>query len=747
NASLPDVEGNSLLEAGEIYIVLNPFNLIKNDHTIERLDIEEATIRILFDEHNKSNFQNLIESTGEESENDSLSNLSLNAISLTNVRVDYINLSSGMDTRWQLEKVKGEFQLVGENYIASVEGGLSLLRFNTTDWQSDTSRDFAVDLSFRLDDNTRILTFENSSIDYSDAEFSVTGTYAYQDDPGVDIEVKGDNLTFGLVSDLLSDDYKEAIEKYKSTGTINFTSQLKGEFREGKKPALNAKLEFIDVDLKDQQYQANIEDLNAITTLQITNLADMKTGSFQVKSAQGSLQNEPFSFTMGIKDFNDPTYTGHFNATITTGWLLSAIKYPYHKSAEGNIKVDLRYSGKPGNANIFDHGNTRGIFELNDVSFNWSDTISVDRISGKILVDKYNVDIQNVVLEWLESNAVINGSIQGLGAANRKADESIVLRSNIRSGILHVEDILALIDNYSFTKSSETKNDIDLELVLSCQFDELEFRRYHGKRVTGDLMWQGSVLEVTDLNGQGMGGMVNINGLIKVIPSNKDYYIEAEAVTDGVLVDSMFYVFENFQQDWIVDNHLKGQLFAEISTSMYFDSTWRFRRKLLQAEGKLKAVEGELNNFEPIMELSSYIDDKEDNLSKLRFSDLVNYVSVRNDTVFIPEMSIHTNVRNIALGGYHTLDQHIYYQLVVPVINERVDKDEVFGAVKKSSKGVPNLLFVIKGTADDYSVNYDLKRATENVLNLLDITKIFKNKEEESIDSTFLEDEEFDWEN
>ncbi|MEN8251408.1 MAG: AsmA family protein, partial [Bacteroidota bacterium] len=89
NASLPDVEGNSLLEAGEIYIVLNPFNLIKNDHTIERLDIEEATVRILFDEHNKSNFQNLIESTGEESDKDSLSNLSLNAISLTNVRVDY----------------------------------------------------------------------------------------------------------------------------------------------------------------------------------------------------------------------------------------------------------------------------------------------------------------------------------------------------------------------------------------------------------------------------------------------------------------------------------------------------------------------------------------------------------------------------------------------------------------------------------------------------------------------------------
>jgi hypothetical protein len=85
--------------------------------------------------------------------------------------------------------------------------------------------------------------------------------------------------------------------------------------------------------------------------------------------------------------------------------------------------------------------------------------------------------------------------------------------------------------------------------------------------------------------------------------------------------------------------------------------------------------------------------------------------------------------------------------LAVPIINERVDKDEAFGAVQKSSKGSPNLLFRIKGTTADYKVNYDLLRATGNVLKLLDITKIFKKKEVEAVDSTFLDDEEFDWKN
>lgn len=747
NTNIPDIEGKTLLDASSVYIVINPFNLIQNDYTIERIDIEEATINIQFDENNVANFKHFLTQTRESDSSDSISSFSLNSVSFNNVIVEYKNLSSEISMQWKLSKISGKLQQADNNYTTSVEGELLLNNIETASWDTNTPRDLDVDLVLDIDNQGKIINLGNSVIQYENADFDISGEYTYSNESELDLNLNGENLSFTILANLLPEEYGQQLKKYHSRGSINFTSKIAGKLNNSRLPSIQSKLEFKNVDLEDQKYNADITGLNVIATLSIPNPRNLKTSKFEVVSAIGLLQNKPFDFTLDIINFVDPAYTGQISATVTTQWLLAAMEYPLKESAEGSVAIDFKTSGLFGETDLISNKVNRGIFEFNDVSFKWSDTLSINRINGRALLDQNNLEIQSIVLEWLESNAVVDGTISGLTTKTGNDLMNIEMQSNVRSGKLHIEDILAFIEDNPFSTTTGKRQKLKVELGMNCQFDNLYFRRFHGKNINGDLLWQGNVLEVVDLNGNGMGGTVNVNGLIKEIESNSDYYIEAEALTREVNVDSLFYVFENFQQDWITDKHLKGQIFSEFNTSLYFDSTWRFRSNLLKADGKLKAVNGELNDFEPIMELSAYIDDKEDSLSRLRFSDIVNHITIQNDTIYIPEMSIQTNVRNIALGGYHTLDQHIYYQLAVPVINERVDKDEAFGAIRESSKGVPNLLFVIKGTTEDYSVNYDLRRVGKNVLKLLDITKIFKKKKNEKADSTFLEDEEFDWNN
>jgi hypothetical protein len=448
--------------------------------------------------------------------------------------------------------------------------------------------------------------------------------------------------------------------------------------------------------------------------------------------------------TFALSNFAKPNYSGNLKADLKANWLLAALQFENYHTAKGELELRLKLDNKKNDNSLIEAVNLSGAIEFKNVSFGVNDTVQMHKINGFARFNPNQIQLANLHFNWLSSDLTINGNIVDREPSNATADYT--LRSDLKSSKLAIEDIVTLVSASSglFEADTTAETDVQLDLDLFASLDSLTFRRFKGAKVTGEVLYQNDVLEVLDLAGKAMGGTLKVNGKMKQMPNN-DMIIQANARTRAVFIDSLFYVFNNFTQDFIRDENLKGQVYADVDASMFFDKNWRFRRQLLTAYAKIGIAGGELNNFEPIMALSPYLDDKDDNLSHLRFSELVNNVKIKEDTVFIPEMSIRTNVRNIALGGYHTLDQHINYQLAVPVINERVDKDEAFGAVQKSSKGSPNLLFRIKGTTSDYKVNYDLLRATENVLKLLDITKIFKKKEEAEIDSSFLNDEEFDW--
>lgn len=258
---------------------------------------------------------------------------------------------------------------------------------------------------------------------------------------------------------------------------------------------------------------------------------------------------------------------------------------------------------------------------------------------------------------------------------------------------------------------------------------------------------------IEKLTSNGFGGKVAVAGSISR-QFNGDFFIMAKTQTNSIELDSLFNVFNNFQQDFITDEYLKGQLNSDIYTYMYFDKDWRFRRNLLYVEALLQIKKGELNNFEPIMALAPYLNNQEEKLSRLKFSDLNSHIDIANDTVFLSDMYVGTNVRNIKIGGYHTLDQHIDYRLSVPVINDKRDKDQEFGEVKVDKEGKLYWPFRIKGTTDDYKVNYDIGRAGSNIVKGLkrEITEfgntLTGKKKEEKKDTLLLEDDEyFEWEN
>ncbi len=741
------------LQAKRFYILLNLIQIAKGNFIIERLELVGAKITILIDEHNNSNIgeifidridqEDSLQSIGKESS----ASFNIQSILLKDIDIEYRSLFSGSSHSWTIDQAVGNLSLVDGIYKSGFKGKVIQNKVIFKTWQSRHSKDLVVDFDLSYNIANKKLEIFNSEYSLDGANFNLSGELTFVNNPKVKLKISGDKISFKHLASYFPPKFEKKFIEYKSHGSIKFKATLVGEISPSSLPELHAKLNLEKVDLTDKSNKANISDLTVEAELDFKDIGDLSSGQIKINSAKGILEEFPFSFNASVENFNRPKFNGDYTGNISTAWLLGYLDFPYSTTGQGHLAVDLGLTGEMDSSGKFTHFDLGGNIGFKDVSFQWADSITIDRIDGSVLFDGDKLSLHDLKINWLDSDLLINGSINAIQSTLDNPDINFLLRSDVRADSLAVEDIADLILFAPvFSDSTAVVANYHLDLELNGQFKALSFKKFHGSDITAIITLEDQFLEIINLNGKGLGGDMKLNGTINQMP-NKDIFISARVLTRKVFIDSLFYIFGNFQQDFITNKHLKGRLYADVMASMYFDSTWRLRKNLLEVDSRLRIVEGELNNFEPIMALSEYIDDKNDNLSNLKFSDLVNHIRIRDDTIFIPEMSIHTNVRNIALGGYHTLDQHINYQLAVPIINERVDKDEAFGAVQKSSKGSPNLLFRIKGTTTDYKVNYDLIRASGNVLKLLDITRIFKKKEDIPIDSTFLDDEVFDWDN
>ena len=246
-----------------------------------------------------------------------------------------------------------------------------------------------------------------------------------------------------------------------------------------------------------------------------------------------------------------------------------------------------------------------------------------------------------------------------------------------------------------------------------------------------------------------MGGDLSFNGIVDA-RNPKAIDVVSTFKLNGINIDSVFYIFENFGQDFIGASQLKGQAFADVTLEMTLNEKLKLFPETLTADISTVIKRGELNQFEPLQKLSRYLDDE--GLSHLRFADLKNDIHIEKRTIYIPQMEVRTNVTSIQLSGTHTFDQHIDYRVIAPLHNKKkIDPDESFGAVEEDNTGHSKLFLKIVGTTSNYKVSYDKEAVKKKIVSdlkkeVLELKDAFKTKGKKKKKELELEkDEYFDW--
>lgn len=744
-------EDELLLESKRVYFVLNLLDVFQEDITIERIEIEDAALIIHKNNQGKNNFDVFIKPQEENSET---TNLGIESTKFTNIEILIIDDVRLTRNEFAVKKLNSKILLGDSNIELKIETEATLKASNRDYlyWAQNKKFDLKTDLSY----TAKRVMFSKSQIKLGSSMLNFHGSVQLNEVNSMLLNLSGQNLKLSDVVTYLPKRVQDGIKPLKGKGLIGVELQMEGDLNGEIGPKLQSSFNLVDVEVNHSNLTHPIISDYLEGSLVLTDVKKLETGKIEIKDFHGLIDEKQISITGIINSLKNPNIIGNIKGELGVDLVTSlAVSDTVFQpnSSTGEISIDLDFNLSTSFANevfAINSSNITGEIVLQDMGIKYPPLLPLGGVNGKATFNNNKLEFKGLTGEYGKSNFSIDGYLntKGLFTSTGSIEAKLALNSTLIELDEIVESIIKLpVDSINSSKLRPKQYSIG----LSVSAEKLNFKKLQGKNFKANTLINQGGITVNRGSIEAIGGDFDLSGNI-ASQFNGDYFIKAKLSTNAILLDSLFYIFDNFKQDFITSSAIKGELNSEVFTYMYFNENWKFKRNLLFAECALQVKKGELNNFEPIISLSSYLKNEDENLAEMRFSDIKSSVIISNDTVYISDMNIGSNVRNFKIGGYHTLDQHIDYRLAVPVIGNN-DKDEAFGEVKVDRDGSVYMPFRIRGTTSDYKVNYDLKRAganffkgfkkeLSNINSSIKRDSLTKNKQ----DTLLLEEDEFfDW--
>ncbi len=286
--------------------------------------------------------------------------------------------------------------------------------------------------------------------------------------------------------------------------------------------------------------------------------------------------------------------------------------------------------------------------------------------------------------------------------------------------------------NYNERVSTNTTGKVDHDAVFSIyDFDFPEFKinadvkqlNYHNYKLgnfkTALRMEKNHMIYVDKLDFDAAGGHFDMTGYL----SGKDkhhIYFNPTIKVRNLDLDKFMVKFDNFGQDQLVSENLHGTFSGTITGKIHLHADLVPKIDDSELKIDMTVLNGKLENYGPILALSSYFEDE--NLKSVRFDTLTNVFTLKKSVLTIPAMTINSSIGFMEISGNQKIDGAMDMDYVVGIPWKMVSQiagRKLFGRFSKEKpsdneikyrKENDKLLYVrMKGDVDKYSVSLGKK--------------------------------------
>lgn len=740
-----------LLTAKKVSFQLSPIEVWRGNYKIEGLKIIDSETNLKINANGENNYRILKEtkSTGKET-----ISFALNNIQLEKTIFNYFNLQGKQNLRFTSEALTASIGVNDFNYNIKAKGQLTTEKIEIEGKPYLAGKAFNIQSSLVYNDEDKTLLIDPSTLQLGKASFNVSGSYSWKEKNIIDISTEGTNTSIQTILSLLPQSVSSNVEKYRSEGDVYFKSRLKGEIGKNVHPAFSADFGFDNATIYHPDYKSKIEKATLQGSFASGQYTDLRQGSLVLKNVRGELNGEPFQADFVLNNFVDPTIIFKFKGKLDASSVLGFYPIETIQEATGSLTTDIAFEGKIGllkNKATAQRVSTQGTIDLNNINLTYGEQkIKLQQLNGSLQFSNNDLALSNVKAKLGKSDFLLNGFFKNIITFLLFDNQPIGIETDLKANYLDLDEIFAL----SFGTNSNKKDQQyefaishNVNLNFNCDVAGLHYRKFNARALKGDLLVKNEVAVSRKLSFQSMGGDVVLSAILDA-KNRKAIDLVSTVKLNNIHIDSAFYVFENFNQDFIGDKHLRGRTSADVNMEMTFNQNLRLFPETLIADISMIIKNGELNNFEPMKKLNKYLDDE--GLSKLRFSDIKNDIHIENKTVYIPQMEIRSNVTDLKVSGTHTFDQHIEYRIVTPLRRKRIVDVDAQQAIEETG-GQSKLFLKIYGTTSNYRIAYDTEAVRKKIANdikreVQELKDAFKSKGKKQQKEVELQkDDYFDW--
>lgn len=741
---------DTLIAAKTISFRLNPIQVWQGNYDVQGLRIENSVTRLNINAVGISNYDVAKKGTGDSG----TIKFDLKNVKLINTEVSYIDKQARQSHLFRSDALNASIGILGDLYKIHAEGDVTTKQIGVGSQRFLVNKEFDAVADVDYDDENKVVTIHPSILDLKRSRFEVTGTYNFKTKNLIDIETKGKNTDIQTVLTLLPNDFSKQFRDYQSDGDVYFSFTVKGEMSEKKDPLFSISFGCSDATFFHPSYKSRITKANLEGSFATPSFSSLAEARLFLKKVNGELNGLPFEADFGLVNFDNPVIDLVFKGDLDAKSIMSFYPVPGVNEMSGMVKADVSFAGEVGllkKRATAQQVKAAGTLELNNLHLSLGKTpVIIDGLSGSLQFNNNDLALSNCKATIGRSDIVLNGLFKNSITYLLFENQPLGIEADLRSRFLDLDELFSIAfgneksDDYDFAISP------NLFLNFNCNIGALKYRRFKPSNIEGNLLIKNQMAVSRKLSFKAMGGAITLDGIVDAKNPKAIDVVSGFKLTN-VHIDSLFHVFENFDQDFIEDKHLKGEVTADISVEMNLNEKLNLYSETLVSDISATIKHGELNNFGPMKSLNRYLDDE--GLAKLRFGDLKNDIHIENKQILIPQMVISSNVTTIQLSGTHHFDGHIDYRVTAPLRNKRkIDPDEAFGAIEDDGSGRIKVFLKITGTTDDYDVAYDkqalkkniaagLKKEVQELRDAVKTKGVKKKKEQE------LSDEVFDWDN